>query len=180
VRKYKLGHAAVDVRPYDYEGRNAYHEKYGLLTKPGEVGDRLEQLAMAGKLTGTESDVWNAYKRTNDTLNTETARIPYFINQEAYYDITARRQHLQYYGLREIIERNDSLERYREFYRVNADFWEIRNKAMADHILNFIKRYPGKRIFVLTGSMHKYYLLNELAPRQQELHFLLREYYDHQ
>lgn len=42
-------------------------------------------------------------------------------------------------------------------------FWEDRNKYMVNAILNYSKQYAGKRIVVLTGLNHKYYLQDILS-----------------
>jgi hypothetical protein len=178
VRKYKISHPAVDIRPFDYEGRNAYYQKNNSFVKENEVGNRLENLAGNHSLTQEQAKIWNAYRNINDTLNQLSNQTPYSINQQAYYDLTERRQDYQYHKVAEIVNSNDSLKEYGAFYKTNADFWDTRNRKMAEHIINFIRQHTNKRIIVLTGSMHKYYLLKELAPLQNKLKFLLQEYYE--
>jgi hypothetical protein len=178
VRKYKISHPAVDIRPFDYESRNAFYEKNNTFSKEDEVGNKLESLASSHSLTQEQTKIWSNYDNINDTLNKLSNQTPYSINQQDYYDLTERRQKYQYHKIAEIINCNDSLREYRVFYKANADFWDIRNKKMAEHIANFSRQYRKKRIMVLTGSMHKYYLLKELAPLQDKLKFSLKEYYE--
>ena len=178
VRKYKISHPAVDIRPFDYEGRNAFFENNNTFSKEDEVGNRLESLTNNHLLTQEQEKIWSEYENMNDTLNKLSNQTPYSINQQAYYDLTERRQDYQYNKVAEIVNSNDSLKEYRGFYKTNADFWDIRNKKMAEHITNFIRQYPSKRIMVLTGSMHKYYLLKELAPLQDKSKFRLQEYFE--
>jgi hypothetical protein len=178
VRKYKIGHPYVDIRPFDYEGRNAFYKTNNTFQKENEAGNKLGYLANNHSLTADQSKIWSTYSKINDTLNEANIQTPYSINQKVYYELTERRQHYQYHKVAEIINANDSLKAYREFYKSNSDFWDIRNKKMAEHISNFIRQYSIKRIMVLTGSMHKYYLLKELAPLQDKLKFSLKEYYE--
>jgi hypothetical protein len=178
VRKYKISHRSVDIRPFDYEGRNAFYEVSNTFLKETEVSNRLEYLASNHSMTADQAKIWATYSRVNDTLNEASIQTPYSINQQAYYDLSERRQDYQYHKVAEIVNSNDSLKEYREFYKSNADFWDIRNKKMAEHIANFIRQYPNKRILVLTGSMHKYYLMKELTQLQDKLRFRLNEYYD--
>jgi hypothetical protein len=178
VRKYKISHPAVDIRPFDYEGRNAFFEKNNIFSKEDEVGNRLDSLVSNHSLTQEQAKIWSTYGNINDTLNKQSSQTPYFINQQAYYDLTERRQVYQYNKVADIVNTNDSLKEYRAFYKTNADFWDSRNKHMAEHIANFIRQYPNKRIMVLTGSMHKYYLLKELTQLQDKLKFKLKEYYE--
>jgi hypothetical protein len=178
VRKYKINHSSVDIRPYDYEGRNAFYEKNHTFSREDEITDRIESLAKKCLLNEEQTKIWSVYGNINDTLNNLSNQTPYSINQQTYYDITERRQEWQYHKVAEIINTNDSLKEYLEFYRTNADFWDMRNKEMAKHIAIFIKQYPNKRIIVLTGAFHKYYLLKELASLQGQLKFRLKEYYE--
>lgn len=177
IRKYKINHSSVDIRPYDYEGRNAFYEKNNTFSRENEVSNRIESLANNHSLNGEQTKIWSAYGKMNDTLNNLNNQTPYFINQQVYYDVTERRQEYQYRKVAEIINTNDSLKGYRDFYKTNAEFWDMRNKVMAEHIAVFIRQYPKKRIMVLAGSMHKYYLLKKLASLQDQLRFTLKEYY---
>ena len=178
VRKYKISCPAVDIRPFDYEGRNAFFEKNSTFSKEEEVGNRLESLVSNHSLSQEQAIIWRAYGNLNDSLNKQSNQTPYFINQQTYYDLTAKRQDYQYHKVADIVNSNDSLKEYRAFYQINADFWDSRNKQMVEHIVNFIRQYPKKRIMVLTGSMHKYYLLKELTRVQDNLKFRLKEYYE--
>lgn len=178
VRKYKINHSSVDIRPYDYEGRNALYEKNHTFSREDEITKRIESLTKNRLLNGEQTKIWSVYGNINDTLNTLSNQTPYSINQQTYYDITERRQEWQYHKVAEIISTNDNLKEYLEFYRNNGEFWDIRNKEMAKHIAIFIQLYPKKRIMVLTGAFHKYYLLKELTSLQDQLKFRLREYYE--
>ena len=67
----------------------------------------------------------------------------------------------------------------RNFYHLHAAFWDARNRAMAAHILTFVHQQKVRRIVVLTGYFHKYYLLRELEPHQAQNGFELRQYYEY-
>jgi erythromycin esterase-like protein len=43
-----------------------------------------------------------------------------------------------------------------------SGFWNLRNQTMAQNIYNTAAKYPNKKIVVLTGFLHRYYLLKEL------------------
>lgn len=178
VRKYKINRPTVDICPFDYEGRNAFYDRNNTFFKEAEAGNRLERLASNHVLTQEQEKIWNTYKSINDTLNQLSSQTAYCINQKTYYNLTERRQDYQYNKVAEIVNSHDNLKAYREFYNNNANFWDLRNKQMAEHIVSFIKHYSNKRIMILTGSMHKYYLLKELAPLQDTLNFRLKEYYE--
>ena len=178
VKKYKYLHSSVLIRPYDYEGRDAFHAKYHLQSAPDTVLNSIQDLFVKNLLSPAHKAIWNEWLLINDTLEKYYLQIPFEINQPNIYRITQKRQQCQYQGINQIVWEDSSLKKYRELYNINADFWDTRNKAMAGHIGNFIKLFPEKRILVLTGFMHKYYLLNELSGKQKELNFRIKEYYD--
>jgi hypothetical protein len=178
VRKYKIANSSVDISPYDYEGRNAFYQKNNTFSKEEEINNRIVSLANNHSLNDDQAKIWKSYGNINDMLNKLNNQSPYFINQPDYDKIAEKRQAYQYQKVAEIVNTNDSLKEYRNFYKTNADFWDIRNKVMSGHISSFIRKYSKKRILVLTGAMHKYYLLKELTPLQDELKFKLIEYYE--
>ncbi|MBG8555945.1 hypothetical protein [Hymenobacter guriensis] len=176
VALYRQQHP-VPMRPFDYEGRNDFHRQHGLLTKPGEVLALLDGLYKQRRLTPAQGTILDRYYQLTDSANRTSARTPYAINQPAVYALIARRQHMQYQELNAVVQARPELAEYHAFYQLNADFWDTRNQAMAAHILTHIRQHRAQRIVVLVGHFHKYYLLRELAARQQAEGFELREYY---
>jgi hypothetical protein len=51
-------------------------------------------------------------------------------------------------------------------------FWVARNNYMVDQILKYSKQFEGKRIIVLTGLNHKYYL-NDKLKKQEDVNKVL-------
>lgn len=178
VRKYKYQYPATTIFPFDYDGRNEFHTKHQILSIPDTIMNAIKEYAFLEQLTSPQLEIWNYWNHINDTLAVYESEKPFVINQPAVYRLTERRQELQYERINTIIQKNGAFEKYRDFYHVNIDFWHERNRTMSDHILYYIRHNPGKRIMILTGLMHKYYLLNELRDKQGDERFELREYYN--
>jgi hypothetical protein len=64
------------------------------------------------------------------------------------------------------------------YYDKKKNFWRERNEKMASNIIEYIQEYPGKRIVVLTGLFHKYYLMDLLFQVPQRDLFKVVEFYD--
>ena len=176
LRKYRRWHPATAWQPFEWNRRNAYHRQYGLLTKPDEVLQRLRQLRAAGQLAPWQLRILTAYDSLSTRLNT-LAQLPLdSLNTAAADSLAARRQYAQYHLINRVVAAHPALAEFRDFYRVNEAYWDIRNRAMARNIAAWLARYPGRRLVVLTGFNHRYYLLRELRPQQQALHFTLAEY----
>ncbi|WP_223653636.1 hypothetical protein [Hymenobacter psoromatis] len=176
IQKYLRWHPATACQPFEWNRRNVYHRQYGLLTKPDEVFRQLRHLQAAQQLAPWQLRVLTAYDSLSARLNTQ-AQLPLaLLNTTAADSLAARRQYAQYQLIGKIVATHPALAEFRAFYRINKAYWTIRNRAMARNIAAWLARYPRKRLVVLTGFNHRYYLLRELCPRQQALKLTLAEY----
>jgi hypothetical protein len=62
-------------------------------------------------------------------------------------------------------------------YIADLFFWIARNEFMVKKIQGFMDKYPGKRIVILTGLNHKYFLTDGLLADKQRT-FVLKELAD--
>lgn len=177
VLRYRRQHPQVPLRPFDVENRHALYRRHRLLTLPNEVLARLDALYQARQLTPAQGSILDRYYALTDSLNRYNRQRPVVINQPRVYALSARRQHYQYQQLGAVVEQRPELADYRVFCRFYADFWDQRNRTMARHIRQFARPGRARRIVVLVGHAHKYYLLRELAPHAAAEGFRLREYY---
>lgn len=177
VGRYRRLHPQVPLRPFDVENRNELYRRHRLLTLPGEVLAQLDGLYQSRQLTPAQGRILDRYYALTDSLNRYNQQRPVVINQPRVYALSARRQHYQYQQLGAVVEQRPELAAYRAFCRFYAGFWDQRNRTMARHIRHFARLGRGRRIVVLVGHAHKYYLLRELAPHATAEHFRLREYY---
>lgn len=176
IRKYRRWHPATAWQPFEWNRRNAYHRQHGLLTKPDEVFRQLNHLRATQRLAPWQLRILNAYDSLSARLNA-LALLPLdSLNTPAADSLAARRQYAQYHLLAKVVAAHPALAEFQDFYRINEAYWDIRNRAMARNIAAWLARYPGRRLVVLTGFNHRYYLLRELRPRQQALGFTLAEY----
>lgn len=60
-----------------------------------------------------------------------------------------------------------------------SGFWDLRNQTMAQniYIYNTAAKYPNKKIVVLTGFLHRYYLLKELN-RLNKGSYVIKVFYE--
>ena len=47
---------------------------------------------------------------------------------------------------------------FRDGYKLWCNFWDLRNNSMAINIIRTSYQHKGKKIVVLTGVQHKYYI----------------------
>jgi len=59
-------------------------------------------------------------------------------------------------------------------YEAEMDYWHARNNYMIKKILGYIHKYSGKRLVILTGLNHKYFLTDGLSTHAQGV-FTIKE-----
>lgn len=96
------------------------------------------------------------------------------INQPAVTDSIRAMMKLEQDYFPALIDSVQRLYRFKEQYQQRHQYWQLRNETMARHIMNILKNQPGKRILVLTGLLHKYYLIDLLIKEQKNLEFELK------
>lgn len=79
-----------------------------------------------------------------------------------------------YHKIPQILKTKELSDELREFLPVHMSYWDTRNKAMVNNIVNQIKKNPNKRIVVLNGNSHRYYLIDELKKLEEEYDFSVK------
>lgn len=181
----------VDVRPYEFTGRNEYRIKIGSRPTDSKAFELLDSLYRNNQLNSLNKRVYQNFLEVNDTLNSFAylgARA--FNNPEADKAAEIRQEH-HYKELLSIMSEypifsntyhvkneGDSIS-YLEGYKRAAEFWDLRNHTMAKNILHFIREYEYEKIVVLNGYFHRYYLNFLIKPKEEELNFIIKEFYEY-
>ena len=186
MNNYKL-----DVRPYEFTGRNEYRIKIGSRPTDSKASKLLDSLYRNNQLDSLNFKIYQKFLQINDSLNSYA-----YLGARAFNDpetdrIAKIRQEFQYKKLLNIMaeypifsntyyymNRNDSISYY-EGYKKASEFWDIRNHTMAKNILHFVREYNGSRIVVLNGYFHRYYLNLLLEPEQEKNEFIIKSFYEY-
>lgn len=190
--KYLEKYPSTLLRPFDFEGRDRYRKEKGIKQSENLAMQLLDSLYKNEKLNKDQYRIVVEYNRLTDLLN--TFGFKFFAQNFNNYntDSIARvRQYYQHYEIRKVINQREEFSKIFvttttnekitlcEGYNRFCDFWDLRNKTMAKNILSTVKNNPNKRIVVLTGYYHRYYLIEELQ-KEQNSYFILREFYEYQ
>lgn len=162
------------IAPFEFEGRDHYRKAKGIRQASGQIDHLLDSLYKNKLLTKKQYRVTAKYYELTDTLTTFTRQHVTAFNNPRTDSLCRLRQYYQHIALRKVInQRKEFVQRFvttslhesvslREAYNRLCDFWDLRNKTMARNILQIAATYPDKKIVVLTGFFHRYYLLQEL------------------
>ena len=189
VLKYKEKHPKVDIRPIEFEGRNAYRKQNGLYSGAGQTFPVLNQVNRAKKFNSEEQKIWDTHVEYWE----ETEKIGqgnlYEINTPQSDAIVDSSKFFQYVKLKTIITNHEEFENkmldakgdsisIRNYYLKWANFeYKDRNEAMVENIIKTINSFPNKKNFVLlVGFHHRFYIKKELEKR--DINFEIKEFYE--
>ena len=168
-------HPNCIVLPYEWELRDQFHHKHNLSSSSTEMFNAIVSLKKHELLTKKQSIILSQFITLIRALNkidnngTLTA-----INKVSTDSLVKQRQYYKYSKLSEIVKERQDLSAFKNFAELNKNYWDTRNKAMAQNILKQIKQNPNKVIIVLTGYYHRYYLIEELKAYEIEYGFSLK------
>lgn len=186
IKKYP----ATQLRPYEFEGRNEYRRNKGMRPTDRLTLRLLDSLNKAGNLTTTQAEIFNTYQALIEPLKVRAGKEPKYFNNPQTDSICEQRQYYQYqmvpkitnvrseFSNRFLIKPDGNKISYRDGYQLWANFWDTRNQTMSKNILKIANLNKGKRIVVLTGFMHRYYLLKELKRLTKGKNIVLKEFYE--
>lgn len=175
--------------PFDFEGRNQYRKDKGMVPTDNLSVKLIDSLYKAKQLSSSESKLYEEFLNTTKELMKTAELSPENFNNKITDKISEKRQNAQYSGLLKITEtRKEFTDRfvtkpngkkisYRDGFKLMSGFWDLRNQTMARNIYNATLKYPHKRIVVLTGFLHRYYLLKELN-KLNKGNYILKEFYE--
>ena len=174
IKKYVSKHP-TSVRPYDIKPRDI---AISTVKIEAESLDRLNSIAW--KLEPSQRQTYLDLKNSNKELIYFVNKRPYEINQKGTDSLVERSRILMYHGLLEVIESRKELDDLQMGYRQGGEFWDWRNKRMAQNVFTFLNMdiFKNKTIVLFAGFFHRYYLLNELTPKQKMVGFVIKEYYE--
>jgi hypothetical protein len=189
-QEYIEKYPTTQLRPYEFEGRNQYRIDNGMRPTDGLTLSLLDSLYKADLLTNSEAEIFKTYKALLEPLKVLAAKSPENFNNSTTDSICEKRQFYQYqmvpkitnvrpeFANRFLVKPDGEKISYRDGYQLWADFWDLRNQTMAKNILTIAELNNGKKIVVLTGFMHRYYILKELKRLTKGKNIILKEFYE--
>lgn len=181
----------VDIRPYEFTGRNDYRIRIGSRPTDSKALELLDSLYRNNQLNSFNERIYQGFLEANDTLNSfaylgarafnnsETDKAAE-IRQKYHYKklLGIMSEHPIFHDTYYIKSDGDSIS-YFEGYKRASEFWDLRNHTMSKNILHFITEYHGKKIVVLNGYFHRYYLNSLIKPKEEELNFTIKEFHEY-
>ena len=173
--RYLKNHPEAKVLGYEWEERDRFHYKHNYRKNMGKLIGMAPKFNREKALSNEESDAMSDYFTIyKKYINLGNSRTLYDFNNPIADSIIKIRQEFVYDKIPQILKTKELSDELREFLPVHMSYWDTRNMAMVNNILNQIKNNPNKRIAILTGYSHRYYLIDELKKLEKEFNFFVR------
>ena len=188
--KYIKKYPTTQLRPHEFENRNQYRIDKGMRPTDRLTLRLVDSLYKANLLTTSEAEIFKIYKDALEPLKIIATKSPEAWNNSTADSLCEHRQFYQYqmvpkitntreeFANRFLTKPNGEKISYRDGYQLWADFWDLRNQTMAKNIMRIAEQNKGKKIVVLCGFMHRYYILKELKKLTKDKDILLKEFYE--
>ncbi|HVG28232.1 MAG TPA: hypothetical protein VM864_00790 [Pyrinomonadaceae bacterium] len=173
------GVSKVKVRPYDIEGRNKFYAEPDYFKREGELNRELHRLYGSNGLSAEAKLLFETLLSLSAIRDSCGAERPEVINSSACDTSLEKKQHYSFGGVNRIIELTPALKEFDAFGSLAADFWVRRNEEMTRNIVRYAKEFRGKKIVVLCGYEHRYYLRKKLKEQAAKEDFVVREYWNY-
>jgi len=174
--RYKMKHARVQIRPVEFEGRNAYRQSIGIYAEAGPVWQKLNQLNNEKKFNRDQQQTWDELAYLDSVASSYKNSSLQIINQPNVDQVINRLIQSKYFNIKKIVDdhplfgqlklvnaKKDTMT-MRRYFELWANFeGNLRNEAIANNVMKQIRLNPGKKIIVITGFYHRPYILNKLA-----------------
>jgi hypothetical protein len=169
----------VPVLPYDIEGRNEIYKEHAYFERQRGFSQAVGMLHQERRLSPEAERMFEELMATGNMVNAFGDDRPDAINSTGC-DAAVAHKHQADSSVSAIIALTPPLAQYSEYAEFNDEFWVQRNEAMVTNIVNQAKRFSGKRVVVLCGFEHRYYLLRLLKALDEKSGISVREYWSYQ
>ena len=174
--------------PFEFEERNQFRKDHGMTPTDALTIRLLDSLYRENALQPENMKIYAKYAEANQALKEFAKTDIRTLNGVVFESVNRYRQNIQHHEIPKItnsepvflnryVTKPDGQKiSYREGYQLWCNFWDLRNNSMAINILRQANKYKGRRIVVLTGVQHKYYL-KELLLKFADGSYELKEYF---
>lgn len=174
--------------PFEFEGRNQYRKDNGMVPADNLTIKLMDSLFKENALSPVNKVIFQKYAEANNVLKDFSKSDIKTLNSLTFETVNRYRQYVQHHEIPKIsnseeifthkfvVKPNGEKISYRNGYQLWCNFWDLRNNTMAMNIIKIANQNKGKKIVILTGVQHKYYL-KELLDKYDDGNYTVIEYF---
>ncbi|OPC68988.1 hypothetical protein [Elizabethkingia occulta] len=173
--RYQKENPGVQIKPAELEGRNNYRKELGIYPEAGFVFNKIEELDKKGEIKLSEQEkkhlsqldtYWNSVENIakQDLKTVNSKQSDALVDSLMKYQYNRTRDivnnHNEFTKLRLLSSKNkkDTIT-YKEYFNNWSNFeGNIRNEGIAKNVIKYYKENPGKKIILLTGFKHRFFI----------------------
>ena len=160
LQRYTAKYGTCVVLPFDTLIKERHKYKRDLQVKTKTVLDTL----LEANLTTEDSVTLSNYLiKSNSYYDLILNKSLKEINKKSITDKSRELYQLEKDSINPLVIRYCADSSLTSWYLNDQIFWELRNNYMAKQIRTIANQFRGKKIVVLTGLNHKYFLLDDLS-----------------
>lgn len=167
------------IRPYDIAGRNAFYERTNYFARQRQGNQALSALIDAKGLSAEAQKIVDALDAADARRDAIGKSDPLTINSFQADAVIDEKQWLMNQGIPEVVRLTPALKDSGAFWDLSRAYWIRRNNEMVRNIRRFAAEFPGKRLVVLCGFEHRYYLRSHLYDGDGPPDYILKEYWEY-
>lgn len=160
LQRYYRANPSVPILPYDtsFADKHAYRKEYQ--RKNDSIVTALQLAGLKGEDSSMLHRWLDGYHIYDSLASIGTLDD---VNQLRVYGMARELYQMEELRIFSLAERYLNDQALLEWYRKDLRFWHLRNRYMARQIQSVVQNNPGKKVLVLTGLSHKYYLVDALT-----------------
>lgn len=174
--------------PFEFEGRNTYRKSNGMTPTDNLTIKLIDSLYNKNVLNLENTKIYKEYLDANKSLIAFSKKGFKALNSIEFDSINRYRQNIQHHSLTKITDSETIFSKrfvtkpdgqrisFREGYKLWCNFWDLRNNSMAINIIRTAYQHKGKKIVILTGVQHKYYI-KELLEKYHDGNYEIVDYF---
>lgn len=152
--KYCKSHR-IPCLPFDIKGRNEFFKKNNFFSRLALFQFEIEKYVKNSSVNN------EGYESLSKLIESCKKMDPVTLNSKVCDQIFESNESFLYQLYLEA--KKDNAIQDPEFYQIQKDFWQLRNQTMADQICEIAKNSNGRKLAVITGVDHHYYLVKLLS-----------------
>jgi hypothetical protein len=178
INKYLKKSPETLIFPFDWTGKQNFRNQNNYWPRIDSVNKTINEYFSNGKanlLSLTVIEGLSDFSMVDKLLSNEDLKT---INQPFARKLLELKLKWENKKIIDMANSDESLKTILPALTMGLEYWDKRNIEMAKNILTVINNYPNKRVLILTGNNHKYYLYGQLDPKQKENNFKIMEYWE--
>ncbi|KUY29467.1 hypothetical protein [Elizabethkingia ursingii] len=173
--KYQKENPGVQIKPAELEGRNNYRKELGIYSEAGFVFNKIDELNKKGELKLSDQEKKHLSKLDSywDSVESIAKQDLKTVNSKQSDAIVDSLMNYQYNRTRDIVNNHNEFTKFRllssknkkdtitfkEYFNNWSNFeGNIRNEGIAKNVIKYYKENPGKKIILLTGFKHRFFI----------------------